>query len=79
MLDSGGEGPGFDEDWQFGVLEDHLLLSEYGDDLRHLPSRMRRAHLAILAGQHERRRESNEEAEREAKKARRKASSGRYT
>lgn len=63
----------FDERWHYVVLEDHLLWSELGCpiDVRDLPRPMQRAHLAVLEGKNERRRDEREKNEREARKARR--------
>lgn len=74
MGEAGRESP-FEEAWEFEVLEDHLLWSEYGCpiDLRTLPQPVRQAHVALILGQQEKRREEREEQEREAKKAKRKA------
>ena len=77
-LDDSGDSP-FDESWHTDVLEDHILLSEYGDDLRDRPEAKRQAHLAILAGKAEKRREQNEKTEREGKKTRRQANSSQLT
>lgn len=68
-----GNNDGFGESWHYDVLEDHILLSALGTDLRDRPEAVRRAHLAILAGKGEKHKERSDEAERKGRKAERKA------
>ena len=63
------------EQWHRTVLEDAMWFDEYGVpfDLRELPDAMFRAHLAILRGKADRRADEQDEADREANRARKKA------
>lgn len=77
-------GPGFhdfgygkevapEKAWERRVMEQHLLLSEYGAGgvwlYEKAPRREYRAHLAVLQGKAEKESEETEKAKREAKQA----------
>lgn len=57
--------------WERRVSEEAMLFDEYGVpfDLRSLPMREYQAHLAIVAGKQEARKEEHKKAEREANQA----------
>lgn len=63
--------------WERRVFEDAMIFGEYGPgnrDLRELPRREFQAHLAIIEGANKKRKQENENAQSEARKAERKAS-----